>query len=192
MKFFSKKLPGRDIGQALFEHDQKNFFAGYPGRLYPVESQLVKDVVQCEWLYFDASNTDYFVLLVFGETAERGAIMRPYWASMEKWLHNKTVMPTVGKKIWVCQGVKHLPEEPAETAWQRMQRRLMMYDWAIHTPHQLGEGIPISTLFCGLCGSSEISFSLGVGQFYSSKKAERMKFLELYRTTPPPVLARNP
>jgi hypothetical protein len=191
MSFFTKKLTGQEIGQALFEHDQKTFLAGYPGRLFPADTLLDKEVVKVEWLYFDASNIDYFALLVFGDTAERGAIMMPYWASMKKWLDNKTVMPGVGARVWNCRGAKQIPKEPKETGWQRMQRRLMMYAAAIHTPHQLGECVPVSTLFCGLCGSSEISFSLGVGQFYSSKKAEQMKFFESYRSTPSPVPSRH-
>jgi hypothetical protein len=192
MKFFRTKPATQEIGQALFEHDQKNFYAGYPGRLFPADSLLDKEVVKNEWLYFDASNIDYFVLLVFGDTAERGAIMTPYWASMKQWLQDKKAIPTVGERVWICQGAKQIPREPEETGWQRMQRRLNMYAAAINTPHQLGEGRPVSTLFCGLCGSSEITFSLGVGQFYSSKKTERMKLLESYRITMPPVPIRNP
>src|ERR1700734_3588864 len=89
MAFFRKKPAGEEIGQALFEHDRKTFLAGYPGRLFPVESLLDKDVITIEWLYFDASNIDYFALLAFGDTAERGEIMTPYWASMKKWLDSK-------------------------------------------------------------------------------------------------------
>ena len=117
--------------------------------------------------------------------------MAPYWASMQRWLQDKTVTATVGERVWICQGVKQIPKEPQETGWQRMQRRLDMYAAAISTRHQLGESVPVATLFCGLCGSSEISFTLGVGQFYSSMKAERMRFLESYRVTPPPVPIRN-
>jgi len=191
MRFFGRKLGGQEIGQALFERDQKSFLAGYPGRLFPVESLLQPEVVKSEWLYFDASNIDYFVLLIFGDTAERGEIMRPYWARMKQWLQDKTAMPTAYERVWICQGAKHIPKEPEETGWQRMQRRLMMYAAAIHTPHRLGESVPVSALFCGLCGSSEISFSLGVGQFYSSQKMEKMKFLESYRIAPPSVMTRT-
>jgi hypothetical protein len=192
MSFFRRKPVGEEIGQALFQHDQRRFLAGYPGRLFPAESLLDKEVVKNEWLYFDASNIDYFVLLVFGDTAGRGAIMTPYWANMRKWLQDKKAKPTVGERVWICQGAKQLPKEPEETGWQRMQRRLNMYAAAMNTPHRLGESVPVSTLFCGLCGSSDISFSLGVGQFYSSMKSERMKLLESYRSTMPPVLIRNP
>jgi hypothetical protein len=190
MPFFGTKLTGQKLGRACFERDQKSFLAGYPGRLFPSGSLFHRDVVMDEWLYFDASNFDYFVLLVFGDTAERGAITTTYWTRMEKWLQVKTAKPTVCERIWRCQGVKHIPREPEETGWQRMQRRLMMYAAAINTPHRQGESIPVSTLFCGLCGSSDAFFSLGVGQFYSSQKTERVKLLESHRTTPSPVLAR--
>ena len=192
MRFFRTKPTAQEIGQALFEHDQRSFLAGYPGRLFPAESLLDREVVKNEWLYFDASNIDYFVLLVFGDTAERGAIMAPYWTRMKKWLQDKTAIPTVGERVWICQGAKQIPKEPEETGWQRMQRRLMMYAAAMHTPHRLGESVPVSTLFCGFCGSPEISFSLGVGQLYSSMKTERVKLLESYRVTKPSVLIRNP
>jgi hypothetical protein len=191
MQFFKTRPAGQKLGQACFKDDQKSFLAGYPGRLFPAGSLLHRDIVMDEWLYFDASNFDYFVLLAFGDTAERGAITTTYWARMEKWLQAKTAQPTVCERIWRCQGVKQIPQDPEETGWQRMQRRLMMYAAAINTPHRQGESVPVSTLFCGLCGSSEAFFSLIVGQFYSSQKTERVKLLESYRSTSTPVLVHN-
>jgi hypothetical protein len=190
-------MDAREFGLAVFDHDQKAALAGFPRRLLPDEADFCRfgmEVYKSERLYFDALRFDWCVFLALGDTAERTAVMSPYWKGMREWLQG-TAAPSVPDVRILTRGsvgeVKILAAEPEEDSWQRMTRRLGMYAEAREIRAKQGEGknepwqysapYVFTRLFCDLCGELDVAFHMGEYAAFSAYVIDQVKLIKSYR-----------
>jgi hypothetical protein len=193
-RLFKKTLDARELGLALFDHDQKAALAGYAGRLHSDEEcRFGGEVYNSERLYFDALRCDWCVFLALGDGAERDAVMGPYWRGMREWLQG-TVAPPVPERVLLRGSVgeiKTLAAEPEEDSWERMTRRLAMYAESRKIRAEQGKGknepwlyspsYVFTRLFCDLCGELDVGFFSGEYAGFSIYAVEQVTWIKSYR-----------
>ncbi len=191
-RLLKKTMDAHELGLAAFDHDQKAALAGYSARLLPDEFRFGAEVFKSERLYFDALRFDWCAFLALGDTAERTAVMSPYWKGMRDWQQG-TRAPSVPERVLLhgSGGIKTLSPEPEEDSWQRMTRRLAMYAEARKIRAMEGEGkndpwmysasYTFTSVFCDLCGELNIGFRMGEHAAFSIYVIEQVRWIKSYR-----------
>jgi hypothetical protein len=124
LSFLKKRAKADDLGVVLFESVKKATLAGLPD-FFPNDSPIGLLGMKNEWVYLNAFSIDYQVFVALGNSAERDAILRPFWRNIKDWLWEEKVGP-LPERFWLIGdgGLKKIPPEDCETSWERLERRI--------------------------------------------------------------------
>jgi hypothetical protein len=186
LSFLKPKMSGAQIGTEFFFRPlQKAHAAGFPKfqELFPMEPQIPKERVIDEWLWLEVFSIDFSTHLALGRTPTKAAVLTPFWTSVKEWLQAERV-PSLPERFAVAGGgPRAIPVEGAETAYDRLIRRMKEYSSAVLTPRAQGENYSVAAVFAGACGDFSAVTTASVGGFFSSRKIEYVKFLRSKRIT---------
>ncbi len=178
--FFEPKMSGVEIGtNFLFRPLRDSYASGFrkSRNLFPTEPQISKESVVDEWLWFEVFAIDFSTYLALGNAPTNSTVLRPFWTSLKEWLQDLNV-PALPERIAVAGGgLRTIPAEPSERAYDRLIRRMNEYSSTVPCPLVQGEDYSVAAVFASACGDFNAVTILGISVYFSSRKTEYVKFL---------------
>lgn len=180
---FKPKQSGTEIGLELCRILQEGYAAGFSGSqdLFPTEPQISLEAVKDEWLYLEVFSVDFSVYLAVGDTPAKAAVLTPFWVCIRQWLQAKRANELPERLVVAGGGPRVIPAENSESSFSRLSRRMQQYGSAITSPHAQGENYSVAAVLASACGDMGAISTLGVTEFFSSRKISIVQFIRKFR-----------
>lgn len=182
---FRPKISAREVAEMFIEGIQRDVANGQTNKPF-IDEIPAEDLpnTRQEWFYFDVFNVDYFVFLAFSQNPEKKAILDAFWQQIRQTLsaYEVPALPErMGFYAGYPDGIKVIPSEHSESAYDRARRRCAIYMETINRPHPLGENHSVALTFAILCGDLDFPRVAGVNGFFHKRKMGWVKMLKSHR-----------